>query len=73
MDGTVWTTDKDGFILALLAAEITAVTGRDPAQHYQDLVARFGNPVYDRIDAAATPAQKAVMEKLSPEQRNNFV
>jgi phosphoglucomutase len=68
LDGTVWTTDKDGFILALLAAEITAVTGRDPAQHYQDLVARFGAPVYDRIDAPATSAQKAVLEKLAPEQ-----
>ncbi len=68
LDGTVWTTDKDGFILALLAAEITAVTGRDPAQHYQDLVDRFGAPVYDRIDAAATGPQKAVLEKLSPEQ-----
>lgn len=66
-DGTVWTTDKDGFILALLAAEITAVTGRDPAQHYQELTARFGAPVYDRIDAVATFAQKAVLEKLAPE------
>ena len=66
-DGTVWTTDKDGFILALLAAEITAVTGRDPAIHYQELTARFGAPVYDRIDAVATSAQKAVLEKLSPE------
>ena len=66
-DGTVWTTDKDGFILALLAAEITAVTGRDPARHYQELTARFGAPVYDRIDAIATSAQKAVLEKLSPE------
>ncbi len=68
LDGTVWTTDKDGFILALLAAEITAVTGRDPAQHYQDLVDKFGAPVYDRIDAVATGPQKAVLEKLSPEQ-----
>ncbi len=66
-DGTVWTTDKDGIILALLAAEITAVTGRDPARHYQELMARFGAPVYDRIDAVATSAQKAVLEKLSPE------
>jgi len=66
-DGTVWTTDKDGFILALLAAEITAVTGRDPARHYQELTARFGAPVYDRIDAVATSAQKAVLEKLAPE------
>ena len=67
-DGTVWSTDKDGIILCLLAAEITAVTGRDPGQHYQDLVGKFGNPVYARIDAEATPAQKAVLGKLSPEQ-----
>ncbi|MEJ2199609.1 MAG: hypothetical protein P8X63_01135 [Desulfuromonadaceae bacterium] len=67
-DGTVWTTDKDGIILALLAAEITAVTGRDPARHYQDLVDKFGAPVYARIDAAASGPQKAVLEKLSPEQ-----
>lgn len=67
-DGTVWSTDKDGIILCLLAAEITAVTGRDPAQHYQDLMQKFGAPVYARIDAEATPAQKAVLGKLSPEQ-----
>jgi phosphoglucomutase len=67
-DGTVWSTDKDGIILCLLAAEITAVTGRDPARHYQDLVQKFGDPVYARIDAEATPAQKAVLGKLSPEQ-----
>jgi phosphoglucomutase len=67
-DGTVWSTDKDGIILCLLAAEITAVTGRDPAQHYQDLVQKFGAPVYARIDAEATPAQKAVLGQLSPEQ-----
>ena len=67
-DGTVWSTDKDGIILCLLAAEITAVTGRDPGQHYQDLVRNFGNPVYARIDAEATPAQKAVLGRLSPEQ-----
>ncbi len=66
-NGKVWSTDKDGIILCLLAAEITAVTGRDPGQHYQDLVAKFGDPVYDRIDASATPAQKAVLKKLSPE------
>lgn len=66
-NGKVWTTDKDGIILCLLAAEITAVTGRDPGQHYQDLVAKFGDPVYDRIDAPANPAQKAVLKKLSPE------
>jgi phosphoglucomutase len=67
-DGTVWSTDKDGIILCLLAAEITAVTGRDPARHYRDLVKKFGAPVYARIDAEATPAQKAVLGKLSPEQ-----
>ncbi len=67
-DGTVWSTDKDGIILCLLAAEITALTGRDPAEHYQDLVKKFGAPVYTRIDAEATVVQKAVLEKLSPEQ-----
>lgn len=67
-DGTVWSTDKDGIILCLLAAEITAVTGRDPAQHYQDLVQKFGAPVYARLDAEATPAQKTILGKLSPEQ-----
>jgi len=65
--GTVWTTDKDGIILALLAAEITARTKRDPAQHYQELAERFGRPVYERIDAPATAAQKAVLKQLSPE------
>ena len=67
MDGTVWTTDKDGLILALLAAEITGRTGRDPGQHYQELERRFGSPIYTRIDQAATPAEKAVLKKLSPE------
>lgn len=67
-DGTVWSTDKDGMILALLAAEITATTGRDPGEHYQDLVKTFGDPVYARIDAPATNEQKAVLKKLSPEQ-----
>lgn len=67
-DGNVWSTDKDGIILCLLAAEITAKTGRDPGLHYQDLVAKFGAPVYQRIDAPANPAQKAVLKKLSPEQ-----
>jgi phosphoglucomutase len=67
-DGTVWTTDKDGIILDLLAAEITARTGRDPGEHYQELTARFGSPRYERLDAAATPAQKAVLGKLAPEQ-----
>ncbi len=66
-DGTVWSTDKDGIILALLAAEITARTGKDPGQHYQDLVARFGQPYYTRIDAPASPEQKAKLSKLSPD------
>ena len=67
-DGGVWTTDKDGIILALLAAEITARTGRDPGEHYQALTAKFGEPVYGRIDASATPAQKGALKKLSPAQ-----
>jgi phosphoglucomutase len=67
-DGTVWTTDKDGIILCLLACEILAVTGKDPAEHYQDLVARFGNPVYARVDAPASREQKARLAALSPEQ-----
>jgi phosphoglucomutase len=66
-DGTVWTTDKDGPIMDLLAAEITARTGRDPGQHYQELTAEFGNPLYTRIDAPATPEQKAKLQKLSPD------
>jgi phosphoglucomutase len=66
-DGTVWTTDKDGPVLALLAAEITARTGRDPGEHFRDLAAEFGTPYYTRIDAPATPEQKAKLEKLSPE------
>ena len=65
MDGTVWSTDKDGIILALLAAEITAVTGKDPAQLYQELVSQFGEPVYNRIDAPASKAQKDVLKNLS--------
>jgi len=65
-DGTVWTTDKDGPIMDLLAAEITARTGKDPGQHYQELTAEFGNPLYTRIDAPATPEQKAKLQKLSP-------
>jgi len=68
MDGTVWTTDKDGPILNLLAAEITAVTGKDPGQHYRDLEARFGSPVYERMDAPATSAQKQVLATLSPDK-----
>jgi phosphoglucomutase len=68
MDGTVWTTDKDGIIMDLLAAEITARSGRDPGEHYQDLTDRFGTPVYERIDAPASPAEKAILKELSPEQ-----
>jgi phosphoglucomutase len=64
-DGTVWTTDKDGPIMDLLAAEITARTDKDPGQHYQELTAEFGNPHYTRIDAPATPEQKAKLQKLS--------
>ena len=66
-DGTVWTTDKDGPIMDLLAAEITARTGKDPGEHYRELTAEFGTPYYTRIDAPATPEQKARLEKLSPE------
>jgi len=66
-DGTVWTTDKDGPIMDLLAAEITARTGKDPGEHYRELTAEFGTPYYTRIDAPATPEQKARLGKLSPE------
>src|SRR5690606_29427128 len=66
-DGSVWTTDKDGLIMDLLAAEITARTGRDPGEHYQRLIDKFGEPRYTRIDAPATPEQKALLAKLSPE------
>ncbi|RKG79035.1 alpha-D-glucose phosphate-specific phosphoglucomutase [Corallococcus exercitus] len=66
-DGTVWTTDKDGIILDLLAAEILARTGKDPGEHYQDLAKKFGAPLYTRIDQPATSAQKAALKKLSPE------
>jgi phosphoglucomutase len=66
-DGTVWTTDKDGILMNLLAAEITARTGKDPGEHFAALVEEFGMPYYTRIDAAATPEQKARLEKLSPE------
>ncbi|WP_158170464.1 phosphoglucomutase (alpha-D-glucose-1,6-bisphosphate-dependent) [Rhodococcus sp. JT-3] len=67
-DGSVWTTDKDGTILALLASEITAVTGKSPSAHYAALAEKFGSPAYARIDAPATRAQKAVLAKLSPDQ-----
>ena len=66
-NGTVWTTDKDGIIMDLLACEITARTGKDPAELYKDLEGRFGRPLYIRIDAPATPPQKAVLKKLSPD------
>jgi phosphoglucomutase len=66
-DGTPWTTDKDGILLGLLAAEITAVSGKDPGELYRELEGRHGAPVYERIDAPATPAQKAVLSGLSPE------
>ena len=67
-NGDVWTTDKDGMIPALLAAEILATTGRDPGEHYRDLTAEFGEPVYDRVEAQATPEQKKQLSQLSPEQ-----
>lgn len=66
-DGTVWSTDKDGIIMNLLAAEITAVTGKDPGQLYQELTAQFGDPVYKRIDAPANREQKAILKNLSPD------
>ncbi len=67
-DGGVWTTDKDGLILGLLAAEITAKTGRDPGRHYQELTAEFGAPLYERIDAPASAAQKKILKSLSPDR-----
>ena len=67
-DGTVWTTDKDGIVLGLLAAEMTAVMGRDPGELYQELTAEFGACAYERIDAPATPEQKAMLAQLSPRQ-----
>ncbi|WP_122491237.1 phosphoglucomutase (alpha-D-glucose-1,6-bisphosphate-dependent) [Pseudomonas viridiflava] len=67
-DGTVWTTDKDGLIPALLAAEITARTGRDPSEHYQTMTEQLGKPYSTRVDAKANPQQKALLSKLSPEQ-----
>jgi phosphoglucomutase len=67
LDGTVWTTDKDGPIMDLLAAEITARTGKNPGEHYRELTAEFGIPYYTRIDAPATPEQKAKLEKLTPD------
>jgi phosphoglucomutase len=67
-DGRVWTTDKDGIILALLASEITAATGRTPAEHYREITGRLGDPAYARIDAPASREQKAVLARLSPDQ-----
>lgn len=67
-DGSAWSTDKDGLIMNLLAAEITAVTGKDPGEHYEDLTQEFGTPHYKRIDAAANPEQKSKLQKLSPQQ-----
>jgi phosphoglucomutase len=66
-DGTVWSTDKDGLIMVLLAAEIAARTGKDPGQHYKEMTEEFGTPYYTRIDAPATPEQKAKLSKLSPD------
>jgi phosphoglucomutase len=66
-DGKVWTTDKDGIIMSLLAAEMTAIRGRDPTELYRALEGKFGSPAYERIDVPASPAQKAVLGKLSPE------
>jgi phosphoglucomutase len=68
LDGSVWTTDKDGILLDLLAAEITARTGKDPGEHFREIASQFGTPYYTRADQAATPAQKAMLKKLSPEQ-----
>jgi phosphoglucomutase len=67
LDGTAWTTDKDGILLALLASEILAVTGKTPSQLYAELVAEFGDPAYERVDAAASPDQKARLGRLSPD------
>jgi phosphoglucomutase len=68
LDGTAWSTDKDGILLGLLAAEITAKTGLDPGEHYRRLTKEFGQPIYQRIDARASPEQKAVLKRLTPEQ-----
>ena len=68
LDGSVWTTDKDGIVPALLAAEITARMDRDPGEIYRELTREFGEPVYDRVEAPATPEQKEILERLSPQQ-----
>jgi phosphoglucomutase len=67
-DGSVWTTDKDGIILDLLAVEMMAKTGRDPGELYRELTRQFGDPVYERLDAPATPEQKAILLQLAPQQ-----
>jgi phosphoglucomutase len=67
-NGSTWTTDKDGLIMGLLSAEITAKTGRDPGERYRELTQKFGDPIYERIDAPASPEEKAILQKLSPEQ-----
>jgi len=67
LDGTTWTTDKDGIILALLSAEMTAKLGKDPGEIYQDLIREFGEPAYSRVEAPATPAQKKLLKNLSPD------
>ncbi|MGH9583201.1 MAG: phosphoglucomutase, alpha-D-glucose phosphate-specific, partial [Bryobacteraceae bacterium] len=67
-DGAAWSTDKDGLIMGLLAAEITARLGKDPGECYRELTQKFGDPVYERIDAPASPPEKAILQKLSPEQ-----
>jgi phosphoglucomutase len=68
LDGSVWTTDKDGIVPALLAAEMTARMGRDPGEIYHELTREFGEPAYDRVEAPATPEEKALLAKLSPQQ-----
>ena len=68
LDGSVWTTDKDGIVPALLAAEITARTGRDPGELYGELTREFGESFYDRVEAPATPEQKKILARLSPQQ-----
>jgi len=67
-DGSPWTTDKDGLVMALLAAEITACTGKDPGEHYREITAAHGEPIYTRIDQPATPAEKSRLRQLSPSQ-----
>jgi phosphoglucomutase len=68
LDGTVWTTDKDGIIMDLLAAEILSTTGKDPAEHYRELTGAFGNPVYERMDAQANARERSILKKLTPSQ-----